>query len=83
MRELIKDRTRLLHILEGINNILEFKEGIDYDNFSAYLIYIRKKKTPASRSFDLNLRELSHTLRTKLNAHSSYPIKQHLDSPVQ
>ena len=84
MREPIKDRTRLLHILEGINNILEFKEGIDYDNFSACLyIYIRKKKTPASRSFDLNLRELSHTLRTKLNAHSSYPIKQHLDSPVQ
>ena len=33
MREPIKDRTRLLHILEGINNILEFKEGIDYDSF--------------------------------------------------
>ena len=83
MREPIKDRTRLLHILEGINNILEFKEGIDYDNFSAYLYIYKEEKTPTGRSFDLNLRELSHTLRTKLSAHSSYPIKQHPDFPVQ
>lgn len=33
MREAIKDRTRLLHILEGIDNIMEFKEGVDYDSF--------------------------------------------------
>ena len=44
MREPIKDRTRLLHILEGINNILEFKEGIDYDNFSAYLYIYKEEK---------------------------------------
>ena len=28
MRERIKDRTRLLHMLEGIDNIMEFKEGV-------------------------------------------------------
>ena len=33
MREAVKDRTRLLHILEGIDNIMEFKKGIDYDTF--------------------------------------------------
>ena len=44
MREPIKDRTRLLHILEGINNILEFKEGIDYDNLSAYLYIYKEEK---------------------------------------
>lgn len=33
MREKIKDRTRLLHIIEAIDNILEFKEGVDYKTF--------------------------------------------------
>lgn len=33
MREKIKDRTRLLHIIEAIDNILEFKEGVDYEAF--------------------------------------------------
>lgn len=33
MRERIKDRTRLLHLLEGIDNIMEFKQGVDYESF--------------------------------------------------
>ena len=32
MREAVKDRTRLMHILEAISNIMEFKEGVSYDN---------------------------------------------------
>lgn len=34
MRERIKDRTRLLHMLEGIDNIMEFKEGVDFETFA-------------------------------------------------
>lgn len=33
MREPIKDRSRLLHMLEAIDNIMEFKEGVSYENF--------------------------------------------------
>ena len=34
MRERIKDRPRLLHMLEGIDNIMEFKEGVDFETFA-------------------------------------------------
>lgn len=34
MRESIKDKSRLLHMLEAIENIMEFKQGIGYDEFS-------------------------------------------------
>jgi uncharacterized protein with HEPN domain len=33
MREPIKDRSRLLHMLEAIDNIMEFKEGVSYEDF--------------------------------------------------
>lgn len=33
MREPIKDRSRLLHMLEAIDNIMEFKQGVSYDDF--------------------------------------------------
>lgn len=33
MRDSSKDKTRLLHILEAIDNINEFKQGILYDDF--------------------------------------------------
>lgn len=33
MREAIKDQTRLLHMLEAINNIQEFTEGIEFEQF--------------------------------------------------
>lgn len=33
MREKIKDKTRLLHIIEGIDNIMEFKKDVDYESF--------------------------------------------------
>ena len=33
MREAVKDRTRLMHILEAISNIMEFKEGVSYEDF--------------------------------------------------
>lgn len=33
MREKIKDKTRLLHMIEGIDNIMEFKKGVDYESF--------------------------------------------------
>lgn len=33
MREVIKDRTRLLHMLEAINNIQEFSSGVDFHSF--------------------------------------------------
>lgn len=32
MRDSSKDKTRLLHILEAIDNINEFKQGILYDD---------------------------------------------------
>ena len=35
MRERIKDRTRLLHMMEGIDNIMEFKEGVDFETFAS------------------------------------------------
>ena len=34
MREPIKDRSRLLHMLEAIDNIMEFKEGVSYEDFA-------------------------------------------------
>ena len=34
MRERIKDCTRLLHMLEGIDNIMEFKEGVGFETFA-------------------------------------------------
>ncbi len=34
MREAVKDRTRLMHILEAISNIMEFKEGVSYEDFA-------------------------------------------------
>lgn len=34
MREPIKDRSRLLHMLEAIGNIMEFKEGVSYEDFA-------------------------------------------------
>ena len=33
MREPINDTTRLLHILEAINNINEFKQNVDFESF--------------------------------------------------
>ncbi len=34
MRETSKDKTRLLHILEAIDNINEFKKDISFEDFS-------------------------------------------------
>ena len=34
MREPIRDKSRLEHILESINYILEFTSGIDFEDFS-------------------------------------------------
>ena len=33
MRETSKDKTRLLHILEAIDNINEFKKDISFEDF--------------------------------------------------
>ena len=33
MRETSKDKTRLLHIIEALNNINEFKQNVSYENF--------------------------------------------------
>ena len=33
MRETNKDKTRLLHIIEAIDNINEFKKDVSYENF--------------------------------------------------
>lgn len=33
MRETSKDKTRLLHIIEAIDNINEFKKDVSYENF--------------------------------------------------
>lgn len=33
MRETSKDKTRLLHIIEAIDNINEFKQNVSYENF--------------------------------------------------
>lgn len=79
----------LAEVLPGRNSSSQSSSRLPHNpwqkkyNFSAYLYIYKEEKAPASKSFDLNLRELSHTLRTKLNAHSSYPIKQHPDFPVQ
>jgi uncharacterized protein with HEPN domain len=33
MREQVKDRGRLAHILESIDNVFEFTKNVDYDHF--------------------------------------------------
>lgn len=40
MRDSSKDKTRLLHILEAIDNINEFKQGILYDE-TIYCCYVK------------------------------------------
>ena len=35
MREELKDKTRLLHMLEAINNIFEFVDGVNFDEYKS------------------------------------------------
>lgn len=35
MREELKDRTRLLHMLEAINNIFEFVDGVSFNEYKS------------------------------------------------
>jgi len=35
MREIIRDKNRLEHILEAIDNVFEFTEGMTFDDFVA------------------------------------------------
>ena len=35
MREILKDKMRLLHIIEAIDNIVEFSEGISFEEYQS------------------------------------------------